>query len=78
MCGFRWGLSTSRTSSPISTRRSAPPGGSEVEEGPRRRALLALLLVLALLAGGFFLIRALVAESAREDCLAAGRRDCPP
>jgi hypothetical protein len=46
------------------------------EEGPRRRALFALLLILALLAGGFLLVRALIAESAREDCLASGRHDC--
>jgi hypothetical protein len=45
-------------------------------EAGRRRALAAILFLIVLIAGGVWLADALQRESAREDCLASGRRDC--
>ncbi|AWN50972.1 hypothetical protein [Methylobacterium sp. 17Sr1-1] len=42
----------------------------------RRRALAAILFLIVLVVGGVWLADALRRESAREDCLASGRRDC--
>ncbi|WP_093570783.1 hypothetical protein [Methylobacterium sp. 174MFSha1.1] len=45
-------------------------------EAGRHRALAAMVFLIVLVVGGVWLAGALRRESAREDCLASGRRDC--
>ena len=54
--------------------RHSEEGGSD----SRRPALFGLLLVLALVVGAYFLVGALQRNSALEDCLMSGRRNCAP
>ncbi|KMO41409.1 hypothetical protein [Methylobacterium aquaticum] len=47
-------------------------------ESGRRRALAAMIVLIVLVAGGVWLAETLRRESALEDCLASGRRECVP
>ncbi|MGX7708575.1 hypothetical protein [Methylobacterium sp. Gmos1] len=55
--------------------RSPHPDRDPGDAG-RRRALAAILFLIVLVAGCVWLAGTLRRESAREDCLASGRRDC--
>ena len=52
------------------------------EDGPepdsRRGAVIGLAVVLLLVVAGYFLVGALQRNSAMEDCLMSGRRNCAP
>ncbi|KMO34094.1 hypothetical protein VQ02_19590 [Methylobacterium variabile] len=46
------------------------------DDAGRRRALAAIPFLAVLVIGGVWLANTLRRESAREDCLLSGRRDC--
>ncbi|KMO34190.1 hypothetical protein VQ03_23680 [Methylobacterium tarhaniae] len=52
------------------------PQTDDPDETGRRRALAAIVVLAVLVIGGVWLANTLRRESAREDCLASGRRDC--
>jgi hypothetical protein len=53
-----------------------PP--DDEDHSPRLKALIGLIVLALLVIAGVYLVHALREESAREDCLMSGRRNCAP
>lgn len=53
-----------------------PP--DDENQSPRSKALIGLVVLALLVIAGVYLVHALREESAREDCLMSGRRNCAP
>jgi hypothetical protein len=54
------------------------PGDNGHDQDSRRPAVIGLIVVLVLVVVGYFLVTALRQNSAMEDCLMSGRRNCAP
>jgi hypothetical protein len=62
----------------MSEPRDPGPQHHRSEPESRRPAMIGLAVILALVVGAYFLVGALQRNSALEDCLMAGRRNCAP